>query len=128
MEMPVIMTGINKCMFGVAPTPFVVLPLNLSLFQNLPGGTIMDNIPFLNIMPFGMCMSLANPMVVAATAAAFGVLTPMPCIPVIASPWTPLKPTVLIKGKPILSQNAMVMCNWGGMIKSIFPGVSMCTI
>ncbi|MGL4604236.1 MAG: hypothetical protein ACRCU9_08815 [Iodobacter sp.] len=38
----------------------------------------------LNIMPIGTCMSPATPMVAAATAAAMGVLTPMPCIPMAA--------------------------------------------
>ena len=60
----------------------------------------MDNKPFVNILPFGMCMSLANPMVAAATAAALGALTPMPCIPVTPAPWVPGSPTVLVGGMP----------------------------
>lgn len=75
-----------------------------------------------------MCMSLANPTVAAATAAALGILTPMPCIPVIAAPWLPLKPTVLLSNKPILDSDSIVMCNWGGVIKVAFPGVSMCLL
>ena len=51
--------------------------------------TIMDYAPLVNILPFGMCSSLANPSVASATAAALGVLTPMPCIPVIPAPWVP---------------------------------------
>ena len=69
-----------------------------------------------NIMPFGMCSSLANPTVAAATSAALGVLTPMPCVPVIAAPWAPGCPTVLIANKPALNDSSKLMCNWGGVI------------
>jgi hypothetical protein len=97
----------------------------MALFKNMPGATIMDHIPLMNIMPFGMCMSLANPMVLAATIAALGILTPMPCIPMTLAPWLPLCPTVLIKGMPILSSDSIAICNWGGIVKVAFPGVSL---
>ena len=42
----------------------------------------MDNKPFANILPFGLCTSLANPITAAQTAAALGVLTPGACTPV----------------------------------------------
>ncbi|MDR1268431.1 MAG: DUF4280 domain-containing protein, partial [Planctomycetaceae bacterium] len=58
--------------------------------------TILDNKPIVNLATFGVCSSLANPMVAVATAAALGVLTPMPCIPATVAPWAPGSPTVLI--------------------------------
>jgi hypothetical protein len=76
----------------------------------------MDNIPMLNILPFGMCKSMANPMVAAATAAAMGALVPMPCIPVTVAPWVPGAPTVLIGNMPALDNSAKLMCAWGGVI------------
>jgi hypothetical protein len=106
---------------GVAPTPLNFLPIP-RVFAPMPAGTITDMIPFLNIVPFGMCNSPANPMVAAATAAALGVLTPMPCIPVPAGPWLPMSPTVLIGGKPALNNMSKLMCAWAGVIQIIFPG------
>jgi len=78
-----------QCSFGAAPAPFVVLPINRVSACNFPSATIMDNIPIVNITPFGMCQSPSNPTVIAATAAALGVFTPMPCVPVTVAPWTP---------------------------------------
>ena len=43
----------------------------------------------------------------AATAAALGVLTPMPCIPVTAAPWMPGVPQVLIGNMPAARVNDM---------------------
>jgi hypothetical protein len=83
---------------------------------------IMDNIPCMNIMPFAMCSSPANPTVAAATAAALGVLTPMPCVPVTAAPWTPGSPTVLIGGMPALNDSSKLMCSFGGVISVNVPG------
>ena len=110
-----------KCSFGMAPATLNVLPLNRVL-SGAPSANIMDNVPMLNILPFGMCQSPANPMVAAATAAAMGVLTPMPCIPLPAAPWMPGSPTVLIANMPALNDSSKLLCNWGGLIEIQMPG------
>ncbi|MCC2686460.1 MAG: hypothetical protein K0R75_3359 [Paenibacillaceae bacterium] len=110
-----------QCSFGAAPGTLMVLPANRVL-TTMPIANIMDNKPMVNIMPFGMCNSPANPMVAAATAAALGVLTPMPCIPVTAAPWVPGSPTVLVANMPALNNSSKCMCNWGGVISIAFPG------
>ncbi|HIU44461.1 MAG TPA: DUF4280 domain-containing protein [Candidatus Ventrousia excrementavium] len=112
----VCMGAMCQCSFGAAPSTLVVTPENKTLTSSMPAATIMDNVPMKNIMPFGMCSSLANPTVAAATSAALGVLTPMPCVPVIAAPWAPGCPTVLIANKPALNDSSKLMCNWGGVI------------
>lgn len=109
------------CSFGVAPSVLNVLPAARVMTHMAIAG-IMDQVPLVNILPFGMCTNPANPMVAAATAAALGVLTPMPCIPVPAGPWAPGNPTVLIGGKPALNNSCKLMCSWGGVIQIVNPG------
>ncbi len=111
------------CSFGMAPSVLNVLP-TAKVISNMPLATIMDNIPMTNIMPFAMCQSLANPTVASATAAAMGVLTPMPCIPVIPGPWVPGSPTVLIGGKPALNNTCKLMCAYGGVIQITNPATT----
>lgn len=112
-----------QCSFGVAPSVLNVLPTNRTLTGGMPAANLMDHIPLVNIPTFGMCQSLANPTVVAATAAALGVLTPMPCIPATATPWIPGgAPTVLLGNMPALDANSTLMCTWGGVIKILMPG------
>lgn len=122
MGFAVCMSGMCSCSFGVAPGTLIVTPENRVLASNLPMATIMDYIPMKNILPFGMCQSMANPMVAAATAAALGVLTPMPCLPMCTSPWLPGAPTVLVNNKPALNNSSKLMCNWGGVISFSNPG------
>jgi hypothetical protein len=110
-----------QCSFGMAPSVFNATPRPV-LTSQMPAGTIMDHVPMMNIMPFGMCTSLANPTVASATAAALGVLTPMPCIPVTTAPWVPGVPNVLITNQPALDNNCKLMCNWGGVISVLAPG------
>jgi len=115
------MGAMLKCSFGVAPGTLMVLPAN-AVLTAVPDANIMDNKPMLNILPFGMCQSLSNPMVAAATAAALGVLTPMPCIPATVAPWVPGSPTVLIGNMPALNNSSKLMCMWGGVIGINAPG------
>jgi hypothetical protein len=116
------MGAMMMCTFGVAPSSLVVLPTNKMITSDVPAANIMDHIPMTNIMPFGMCMSPANPVVAAATAAALGVLTPMPCIPATTAPWTPGAATVMLANMPALDNVSTLMCMWGGVITFTMAG------
>jgi Domain of unknown function (DUF4280) len=122
MPMQVVNGATLMCSFGTAPSNLVVLPINRVLCGNQPAANIEDHIPMVNIMPFAMCTSLANPEVAAATAAAMGVLTPMPCIPATSSPWTPGAVTVPIANQLALDNISICMCNWLGVITVADPG------
>lgn len=111
-----------QCSFGVAPSSLAVLPASGVMAGGMPAANIMDNKPMVNILPFGMCNSMSNPVVAAATAAALGAMTPMPCIPVTAAPWAPGSPTVLVANMPGLQNSSKLMCNWGGVIQIVAPG------
>ena len=124
MAMNVCHGAMLKCSFGAAPSSMVVLPMNMVMTSNVPAANIMDHVPMMNIMPFGVCKSLANPTVAAATAAAMGALTPMPCIPNTPAPWTPGSPTVLLANQPALNNSSKLMCIWAGMIEVSAPGQS----
>jgi hypothetical protein len=100
----------------------VVLPANRVMTSFVPAANIMDHKPMVNIMPFGMCTSPANPAVAAATAAALGVLTPMPCIPNTVAPWAPGAATVLLANMPALDDVSKLTCLWGGMISVAMAG------
>ena len=106
------------CAFGMAPSTLNVLPINRTLTSHMPAATIMDHVPLVNIMPFGMCMSPANPVVASATAAAMGVLTPMPCIPNTPSPWVTgaIAPPVQLGFQPSLDNVSQLLCVWAGVI------------
>lgn len=109
------------CSFGAAPSVFTATPKTVQT-SYMDAGTIMDFVPMNNIKPFGMCTSLANPQVAAATTAASGVLTPQPCIPVTTSPWVPGVTNVLIANQPALDNMCKLMCNWAGVITVANPG------
>ena len=109
------------CTFGAAPAVFAATERPM-ITSNMTMGNISDFAPMMNIPTFGMCSSAANPEVAAATAAALGVLTPMPCVPATATPWAPGVPTVLIGGIPAIDNTCKLMCSYGGSISFTFAG------
>ena len=113
-------TAVTTCTFGLGPSTFVPTPRPI-LSSSLIDGVIIDNIPFTNIVPFPMCCSPSNPAFIAATSAAFGVPTPVPCTPVTPAPWTPGVPNVLITGIPVLDNTCTLQCMLGGVITIAFP-------
>ena len=122
MSQQVTMGAMMLCTFGTGPSTLVVAPVNKMLAGNVPAANIMDSKPFVNIPPFIMCLSLANPAVASATTAALGVLTPMPCTPMTAAPWAPGSPAVLIGNMPALNNTSKCMCSFGGLISITVPG------
>jgi hypothetical protein len=124
MGLPVVNGAATMCTMGLAPSTLVVLPDKMTIVENMPAATIMDNKPFVNILPFGLCNSLANPITAAQTAAALGVLTPGACTPVIPAPWMPGSPTVLVKNMPALNSTSKCMCAYGGVVSvTVSPAV-----
>ncbi|WP_114860443.1 DUF4280 domain-containing protein [Azospirillum brasilense] len=122
MPMQVVNGATLQCSFGMAPSTLVVLPVHRTMAGNQPAANIMDHQPMVNILPFGMCTSLANPAVASATAAAMGALTPMPCVPNTPAPWVPGAPTVILDSAPALDHPSKCMCVWAGVISIANPG------
>jgi hypothetical protein len=128
MPQATVMTAQLQCTMGMAPSVLAVLPVNKTTISKQIAANIMDHIPTTNIMPFGMCTSPTNPTVAAATTAALGVLTPMPCVPATAAPWTPGAPTVMLGKQPMLDSTSKCMCSWAGVISIVSPGQAQTTI
>lgn len=122
MAFQVVSGAMLMCTMGVAPSSLTVLPTNKVMCGNMPAANIMDHQPNVNIAPFGMCISPANPQVAAATAAAMGVLTPQPCIPMTMAPWIPGVPTVLIANQPAVDNSCTCLCTWTGVISISYAG------
>ena len=124
MPMQVCMGASMMCTFGAAPSSLVVLPVNRVMTDEVPDANIMDHIPLVNILPFGMCMSPGNPAFVAATAAALGTPTPVPCIPVTPVPWVTgaISDPVILDGVPALDNVSVLQCVLGGTITILYPG------
>lgn len=106
-----------KCSMGTTQGTIQVLPDRTVKVDGAYMANIMDNKPMANIMPCGMCRSLANPTVASATSAAMGVLTPMPCIPNTTAPWIPGKIDLLVNNKPALMSDHKLICIWAGLIE-----------
>jgi hypothetical protein len=117
MPKQVVNSATLKCSMGMAPSSLVVLSAHMLMVGYQPAANIMDHLPMINIFPFGLCRSLTNPTVAAATAAAMGVLTPMPCIPNTPTPWAPGSPTVFLANLPALNDTSKCNCIWAGVIE-----------
>lgn len=113
--------AVCTCNFGLTPSALSVMPENKCM-AGAPAATVADCVAGKNIMPFGLCTTMSNPAVAAATAAALGVLTPQPCMPVMVGMWMPGSANVLLGGKPALTGDSTAMCAYGGSIKIVSAG------
>lgn len=111
-----------KCTMGTAPAKLTVLPTRTVYLAGQPQANISDHKSMVNLAPFGLCRSLAFPPTAAATAAALGTLTPMPCMHNTPAPWFVGKMDDLIKGQPALLKSCKCQCMWGGTISLVTDG------
>ncbi len=103
-----------ECSFGSRPAAFAASGVEVS--AGSPAGVVTDFVPLANVPSFGMCSSLANPEVAKATADALGVLTPMPCVPLLSSPWLPGSTQVTIGEVSALDDSSSCQCTWAGLV------------
>jgi len=106
--------SVLTCTMGTAPAALTVVVPTITV-QGSPAANVMDCAPITNIPTFTTCNAPLNPTVAAATAAALGVLTPMPCIPV-TTPWIPGALLVQVRLFPALDATSKCMCAYGGQI------------
>ena len=120
MPLPVVSGATVQCTMGTTPGQLKASPSSVRL-----GGAhavrISDVAPMVNVSGCGMCTSLLNPTVASATAAALGVLTPMPCVPSPLGTWM-CSGTPLLAGQPGVSSDATLTCAYGGTLRIITPG------
>ena len=121
MPQPLCTGSILQCSMGLTPSVFVADPLPGApmVLGAMPAATIIQTLPN-NIPPFGMCKSMANPAVAAATSAAMGTLTPMPCTPLVVAPWMPPATSTLSNMLPVATVSSRCVCAFGGSI-SVTP-------
>ena len=105
-----------KCTFGDRKAKLTVYPDRTVFLTGQPMANISDHTSLYNIAPFGKCHTTAFPPTGAATAAAHGKLTPMPCIPGTNSNWLHGKDDYIIKGNPALLKSSFCRCCYGGVI------------
>ncbi|MFD8812086.1 DUF4280 domain-containing protein [Streptomyces sp. NPDC059627] len=104
-----------KCSLGLGgPFPLIV-PAAPALVGPLPIATVADCAPMANIPPLGLCTSTDNPLVKLAKV-------PVPCLPAVQQPWSPVSATVLIGGKAALTDSSKCRCQWKGVIEIVSPG------
>lgn len=127
MPLSAVTGAILQCTYGLAPSTLNALPTPRVMIEGRPAAVVTSTITGVNIPPFGMCSSLANPTVAAATAAALGVLTPMPCVPVITGPWVPGAVKTTLGGLPALTAGSNCFCAFGGVVSMPFSGATRTT-
>ena len=122
MAQVVVSSGTLTCTQGTTPGTINGTSNLTVMAEGKPICLLSDVAPKVNITGFGLCRSPANPAVAAATAAAMGVLTPMPCVPAVSGSWIPNNTKVIVGGQPALTLGCTCTCSYAGVINIVNPG------
>lgn len=113
--------AVLHCTQGTSNSSLFATPKCVSLCSQ-DQANITDHISMMNVKPFGRCRSLAYPPTASATAANYGRLTPMPCVPGTVTNWSAVDPNSQLCGQPALLDTAKLRCIYGGEITIVNPG------
>lgn len=113
-----------QCSMGTTPSTFAATGQHV--VAPAAAGVVTD-IGAASIPPFGMCTSLSNPQVAAASSSA-GTLVPQSCLPVIPSSWTPGSTSVTADQVAVLDDSSQCACTWGGTITVTAAGQQAVTL
>lgn len=111
-----------KCSYGTETSSFSATGTKVSAAT--PVG-VMTDVTAANVPPFGLCTSLSNPQVAAATQAAQE-LAPQPCVPVLSN-WSPGSVRVTIGAAAALNDAAQCTCSWAGVVTVTDAGQTSAT-
>lgn len=114
-----------KCTMGTSLARLTVPQKHDNSDTGNPKASINDHKPLVNFGLFGRCRSLGYPATAAATAAAHGRLTPMPCMHNTPFPWTNgMKGEIdnIVNDKSALLKSDTCQCLWGGTISFVSNG------
>ncbi|WP_261378180.1 DUF4280 domain-containing protein [Paenibacillus agilis] len=113
----VVAGAIVSCSYGTKMTR-LHMPVSHGVFvKGKPQLSTADYQPYLNIQPFGKCLSIQNPVVASGTAANGDILKPVPCTPIVTMPWQGGKSDVLIENEPAMLNDCTNMCLYCGDLK-----------
>ncbi len=113
MGIPVVTGGQAMCTFGAGI--FNLISTRTVLFENKPVLTIMDKTPLVNVVPSGVICS-AIP------------ITPKPCSPIFAAPWTVGTLKSRVNNFAIVDNTCKLICSLGGVLSVINPGATKVTV
>jgi hypothetical protein len=109
----------------MAPSNLVLMPRPYVADQMMLAH-VEDHAAMVNVTPFAMCTTPANPAVASATAMAMGVPTPALCMPQLPMPWnrgSQFLSADVSKGRslPVLTSDSTLNCMYGGSISIVEP-------
>lgn len=110
--------------------PRIPVPFNpkIDKVDPKPIALATDTTAMVNIVPMGMCRSMSNPMVAAATGSNRGTLTMQPCIPMPVGTWQGFTPPkfengkMTNNGKGTVNMGCQLTCSWAGVIRPTSMG------
>ena len=121
MKKVVLEGDICKCSNGNAPCPLVVTSSG-RMTCGRRKVAVKTDASIANLASFGMCNTLANPAVAAATAANNGVLTPQPCVPALTGSWNGTAGKLNVGGMAAVLESSTAICSYAGNISISLTG------